>query len=168
MLQENKYQEKLAALKISQEALKASEEVSSKHNDMLNKWGEELQAKELRLDDREAEDRKWEERLTRRSERVEKRATELQSFEHGPKALQYHYKKVRDGRGSGRFGSCQIFWQFRRSVSGGSAVQASQLEYFDRPKILVSKSQIVVSPIPTKCNFKDFRKNLASTLISSL
>ena len=42
-----------------------------------------------------------------------------------------------DGRGSGRFGSCQIFWRFRRfrrPVSGGSAVQAVQVEYFDRPK----------------------------------
>ena len=54
-----------------------------------------------------------------------------------------------DGRGSGRFGSCQIFRRFgrfkrfRRSVSGGSAVQAVQVEYFDRPKIIVSKSQIV-------------------------
>ena len=56
---------------------------------------------------------------------------------------------VHSGRGSGRFGSCQIFRRFRRfrrSVSGGSAVQAVQVEYFDRPKIIVSKNQIVVPP----------------------
>ena len=27
---------------------------------------------------------------------------------------------MQDGRGSGRFGSCQKFWRFRRFVSGGS------------------------------------------------
>ena len=29
-------------------------------------------------------------------------------------------RQIQDGRGSGRFGSCQIFWRFRRFVSGGS------------------------------------------------
>ena len=54
-----------------------------------------------------------------------------------------------DGRGSGQFGSCQVFRRFRRfrrSVSGGSATQPVQVEYFDRPKIIVSKDQIVVPP----------------------
>ena len=57
--------------------------------------------------------------------------------------------KIQAGRGSGRFGSCQMFprfRRFRRSVSVGSAVQAVQVEFFDRPKIIMSKSQIVVSP----------------------
>ena len=31
-------------------------------------------------------------------------------------------------------------------MSGGSAVQAVQVEYFDRPEIIVSKNQIVVLP----------------------
>ena len=31
-------------------------------------------------------------------------------------------------------------------MSGGSAVQAVQVENFDRPKVIVSKNQIVVTP----------------------
>ena len=42
-------------------------------------------------------------------------------------------------------------------MSGGSAVEEAQVEYFDRPKIIVSKNQIVVPP---KMTFLIFSKEL--------